>query len=469
VIATAAPLTRQALAEREPDRVGAPPVRIVHLGLGHFFRAHQAWYTSRAADAGAWGIAAFTGRSTRIAEDLAAQDGLFALVERGPEADRVEVVTSLVEAVPGVAVTRLADLLADPRVAIVTLTITESGYRLRPDGGLDLDDPLVRSDLEQLRSATPRPETVLGRLLFALDARRRADAGAIAIVSCDNIPDNGSFLAGGLTALAERVDASLAAWISTHVSFVSTSVDRITPHIDEAPAAVAEAGWVDRAPVVTEPFADWVLAGDFPAGRPDWESAGARFVDDIEPWENRKLWLLNGAHSILAFAGLRRGLHTVADAIAHPECRALVEAFWAEAVHNLPPGTEHVAYREQLLERFANPRIVHRLGQIAAEATTKAQFRFAAVAERSVRAGREPAGSTAALAVWIDWVLAGDLAPDARADDVRLATASDDPIAALLALVSPDSAASPGLVAQINAALPAVTTRIPLTHEGARQ
>ncbi|QKJ18173.1 mannitol dehydrogenase family protein [Microbacterium hominis] len=449
------PLTRDALAARTGIDADAAPVRIVHLGLGHFFRAHQAWYTARSVDAAEWGIAAFTGRSAGIADTLQGQDGLFALVERGAEGDGVEIVTSLVEARPGTDTARLVELVADPAVAVITLTVTESGYRLTPDGTPDLGDAALAADLEVLRggsSADRGPQTALGRLVLALDARRRADAGPIAVVSCDNIPGNGAFVRRGATALAEAIDPALADWMRTEVSFVSTSVDRITPHGDESPGAVADAGWEDHAAVVTEPFADWVLAGDFPAGRPEWESAGARFVDDIEPWEHRKLWLLNGAHSILTFAGLPRGLETVADATADAHCRALVEAFWSEAVQCLPAGTEHVHYREQLIERFSNPRIVHRLSQIAAEATVKAQFRFAAVAERSVAAGRDAEGSLQALGTWIAWVLDGPSAPDARADEVAAAAASIDPVRSLLGLVSPMLAADTVAVARVRAA-----------------
>lgn len=458
---TAVPLTRAALAGRDDSVVAAPaPVRIVHVGLGHFFRAHQAWFTGRASDAADWGIAVFTGRSPRMADLLNAQDGLFALVERGPEADRVEVVTSVVEAVPGTDVARLIELVSHPDVAVITLTVTESGYRLRPDGSPDPDDVELSRDVEALRGGAGEPVTVPGRLLAALDGRRRADAGPIAIVPCDNIPGNGAFVRHGITTLAAQVDPRLADWIAANASFVSTSVDRITPHTDDAPA-VAEAGWIDRAPVVAEPFADWVLAGDFPAGRPRWESAGARFVDDIEPWEHRKLWLLNGAHSILTFAGQLRGLETVAEAVADAACRGAVEAFWAEAVQCLPAGTEHEHYREQLLERFANPRIVHRLAQIAAESTVKVQFRFASVAERTVAAGRDPEGSVLALATWIRWVLAGPGAADARAGEVADAAASSDPVYSLLSLVSRSLAHSPELVDRVRSACAALSATDP--------
>ncbi|WP_344373011.1 mannitol dehydrogenase family protein [Agromyces tropicus] len=432
-------------------------MRIIHLGIGHFFRAHQAWYTAHAADGADWGIAAFTGRSTALADALEDQDGLFTLVERDADGDRLEVVSSIAEARPGSDVVRLAELAADPRVAVITLTVTESGYRLRPDGTPDPDDAPLAADVVELRSdAVPRsPQTAVGRLLLALDARRLAGAGPIAVVSCDNIPGNGTFLRAGALAIAEQVDPALAEWMRDAVSFVSTSVDRITPHVAVDPAELEAAGWSDAAPVVTEPFADWVLEGGFPAGRPQWEAGGARFVDDIEPWEHRKLWLLNGAHSLLAFAGLVRGIETVAEATADPACRIAVEAFWAEAVDVLPAGVEHVRYRERLLERFENPRIEHRLAQIAAEATVKVQFRFAAVAERTLAAGRMPEESARAIAAWIDWVLAHGgrpEAPDARGEEVARAAASADPTAALVALVSAPLAASPAFLDLVRAA-----------------
>ena len=101
------------------------------------------------------------------------------------------------------------------------------------------------------------------------------------------------------------------------------------------PLVRPQCGYRDKAPVVAEPFPNWVLSGDFPAGRPRWEDAGAVFVDDIEPYENRKLWLLNGAHSILAYAGQLRGHTTVAEALADPVCLQAVEEFWDEASRHL--------------------------------------------------------------------------------------------------------------------------------------
>ncbi len=440
------------------------PVRIVHIGLGAFHRAHQAWYTHHASDASRWGIAAFTGRGPRAAELLAAQDGLYTLVERGPVADRVEVVGSIVEAHDGSRVDRLAELLSSPEVAIVTLTITEAGYRAAPDGSPDTDDPVVVQDIARLRARVTTmdpsgpgpaaPVSALGRLLLGLESRRRAGAGPIAVVPCDNIPRNGAVTRVAVLSLAHAVSESLGDFVAAEVSFVGTSVDRITPRVEDTDIpAVREAGWLDAAPVVTEPFSDWVLGGLFPAGRPDWVSAGAQVVDDVEPWEQRKLWLLNGAHSVLAWSGLVRGHETVAEAFGDGGCRALVEGFWAEAVGHLPAGTDTAAYRRALEERFANPRIVHRLSQIASDSATKVGFRVAAVAERSLDAGLPTLGSVPALAAWVTWSMQGSMASDTRSADVAAALAATEPTAALLAIASARLAADRYLVAAVRAAL----------------
>jgi fructuronate reductase len=437
-------------------RGGARPdrVRIVHLGLGNFHRAHQAWYTAAAPDWRDWGIVAFSGRSPEQAELLAAQDGLYCVSVTGTHEDSVVVVPSILEAIDGARVDRLEGFLADPAVAIVTLTVTEAGYRLTAGGALDRADPVVVADLSLLRQAQEGaglsgagPESTLGRLLVGLDARRRAGEFPIAIVPCDNIPDNGPFLARGLTEFARAVSPALAAWIERNVAFVSTSVGRITPRVELPLESVVEAGWLDSASVATEQIADWILAGSFPAGRPAWDAVGARFVDDIEPWETRKLWLLNGAHSILAFAGLERGLETVAQAIADEECRDLVLAFWDEAVAHLPPDIEHVRYRAEVIERFSNRRIEHRLEQIASDATTKVRYRLVPIAERSIAQGADLEGSAGAIASWVRAMLSGVL----PLDESPTLPAGDDPVRCLLEALSPRLATTPPFVAAVRA------------------
>jgi fructuronate reductase len=325
--------------------------RIAHLGLGAFARAHQAWYTQEVSDG--WGIVAIPNRSTAILDRLREQEFVYSVVVRHPDFDVVGEMPTVV------AIS--ADALADPAIAILTMTVSEAGY---------------------LAGAHP-----IGLIADGLRARRAGGGGPIAMVPCDNVPANGRALRDVLLA---SVDADLASWIDDNVSFVSTIVDRITPATTDADRATARErlGWDDQIPVVTEPFTEWVLQGDFPAGRPAWERGGAQFVDDVEPYENRKLWLLNAAHSLLAYRGLETGHETVFDAWADPVLAAEVEQLWVEAreVLELPPADVD-EWLAALRIRWQNPRIEHRLAQIALGGEQKIPARILSVASRRKEAG----------------------------------------------------------------------------------
>lgn len=392
-------MTRGALVESGRARRPAP-IRMVHIGIGAFHRTHQAWYTSRAGDAADWGIAGFTGRSPRVADQLAAQDGVYTLVERGRDGDRFHTIDSISEARASADLDRFVTLVSAPATSVISLTVTEAGYHLGSDGHLDADHPDVVADLAALRGGSPvRLRTTAARLAFALRDRATRGAGPIAVVPCDNLPENGRTIQRTITEVAAALGWDVTAW---PVSFVSTSVDRITPHTtpDDLRAVEDALGFHDEAAVVAEPFSDWVLAGDFPAGRPRWEDAGARFVDDIAPFERRKLLMLNGGHLALAFRGLLRGCSTVAEAMGDPTCRAALDRFWDEAERAVGPGADTAGYRRQLVERFENDRIAHRLAQIAVDTATKVRLRVLPV----LSAEREVGGpADGALGVIRDW------------------------------------------------------------------
>ncbi len=398
------------LSRRSWPAAGQPrPVRAVHLGLGAFHRSHQAWYTEHAADPEPWGIAAFTGRSPGVADLLHAQDGLYTLLERGPERDRVEVVTSISAAHDGDDAGAWKEYLASPQVALVTLTVTEAGYHLDGQGHLDFGDPDIASDVERLRRTGGPAEvparTMPGRLVAGLAARRLAEAGAITVVPCDNLIGNGDATRTAVLEMCQLFDDGLAGWISANVSFASTVVDRITPATTTGDLASAgrATGHEDRCAVVTEPFSEWVLSGDFPAGRPAWESAGARFVSDVTPFAERKLCLLNGGHSLLAYAGSALGHATVADAVADPRCRAWLDEWWDGVAPILPlPGDEVAGYRKALLTRFSNPRIGHTLSLIARDGSQKLVQRVLPVIHRyRAVADPPPPGAARIFGAWL--------------------------------------------------------------------
>ncbi|PZE38997.1 mannitol dehydrogenase family protein [Curtobacterium sp. MCSS17_006] len=405
---------------------------IVHLGVGAFARAHLAWYTAHTTGE-PWGITAFTGRSPAAADALAAQDCRYTLVTRTASGDRSEVVDTIVAAHPGSDDTAWRHVVASPETTIVTLTVTEQGYRPGSD--------------------------VPARLVAGLDARRAAGSGRIALVSLDNLTHNGAVLRDAV--LDAVTDDTLHDWIEANVTFPSSMVDRITPattdddvaRLSELPGALTG----DRVPVVTEPFAEWVLEDAF-AGtdRPAWQTAGVRIVDDVTPYEQRKLWLLNGSHSLLAYLGLQLGHDTVAEAMDDPVCRTAVEQLWDEAALELPlPEAEVKEARTALVERFANPRIRHTLRQIASGGSQKLPVRVVDVVRH--RLARDPSagigtGAATALAAW--WLHVTEQ-PD-LVDDPG-APGPDSDVHDVLAVVAPELDTTP-VVAAVTAAADRIRT-----------
>ncbi|SFF39643.1 mannitol dehydrogenase family protein [Curtobacterium sp. YR515] len=399
---------------------------IVHLGVGAFARAHLAWYTAHA-DGEPWGITAFTGRSPDTADALQAQGCRYTLVTRAASGDDAEVVDTIVAAHPGSDSSTWRHVVASPATTVVTLTVTEQGYRSGSD--------------------------VPARLVEGLEARRAAGSGRIALVSLDNLTHNGDVLRDAVTSAVS--DPALQDWVDANVSFPSSMVDRITPATtDDDVAALAELPGAldgDRVPVVTEPFAEWVLEDGF-AGidRPAWETAGVRIVDDVTPYEQRKLWLLNGSHSLLAYLGLQLGHDTVASAMGDPVCRAAVEQLWDEAALELPlPAAEVAAARDALVDRFANPRIRHTLRQIAAGGSEKLPVRVVDVLrhrlDRDPSAGIGPGAATAIAAWWLHLTEQPDLVSDDGAPG------ADSDVHDVLRVIAPDLDTTP-VVAAITAA-----------------
>ncbi len=389
---------------RDGDGRPAAPVRIVHLGLGSFFRAHQAWYTDRAADAAQWGIAAFAGRSGPP-EGLVAQQGLYTLLVRDATRDEPLVVSSISEVHGSVDLRSWRAAFGLDDLSIVTSTVTEAGYCRDDSGALDVGDPRVIADVAALQQDPNAADVVTapGKFVAGLAVRRAAGLGGVTFVPCDNLPENGRVVRRVVLDLAVAVDPSLAAWVTHHCSFVTTMVDRITPRTTDEDRAglLRSTGVDDPACVVTEPFSEWVLSGTFVAGRPAWETAGARFVEDLGPWERRKLWFLNGSHSLMAYAAPLVGAETVAEAIENPSVRAWVDEWWDDAAEVLPlPATEIDVYRAALLQRFTNPRIRHLLAQIAADGMQKLPVRILPVLRARLEQGVVARGATRALAAW---------------------------------------------------------------------
>lgn len=397
--------------------------RIVHLGLGNFHRAHQAVYTQ---DARGWQITGVSLRSPATRDALAGQDGAYTLAIKdadGTDYRRMDVIDQILVAPenPNAVVAALA--AAD----IVTITVTEKGYHLA-DGTLDLGTPALQQDL-----AGP-PGTIYGLLAHAF-RRRRAP---LPVISCDNLAANGPTLRAAMTAFLAAFDPGLARNLDHIATFPATMVDRITPATTDAlRAEVAEAGLPCAAPVETEAFTEWVIE-DFAGTRPDWSAAGATFVSDVAPHELRKLRMLNGAHSFLAYAGTLAGFTFVHQAIADPALRAGARRIMDEASATLPDrtATDAPAYAEALIRRFENPSLNHRLRQIAMDGSQKLPQRMVATWGDRDAMGLASPGIEAGLKAWVDFV----------AQETRAGRALDDPLANDLARAAEQPSELLGLI-----------------------
>jgi len=408
--------------------------RIVHFGTGNFHRAHQAWYTWAA---GGWAISGVSLRSPAIRDLLSPQGFGYTLAVKdagGVEYHRIDCIDEILVASEEGA-TILARLAA-PDTHVVTFTITEKGYALGNDGALDLTHPAVQADLEG------GIQTIYGFLARGLAARRDAGAGPITLISCDNLSANGGTLHRALIRFCERAAPDLVPWLAGHVSCPDTMVDRITPATTDALIAeVAQAtGRTDAAPVATEAFTDWVIEDRFVGPRPAWETAGARLVEDVAPYELRKLRLLNGAHSWLAYAGTLAGYDFVHQAIADPALLSGAREIMDEAAETLPDTVraDAPAYANALIARFANPALHHKLRQIAMDGSQKLPQRLAATWADRQAAGLPAPAIAAAIAAWVAFVraetAAGRPLDDPKAAALAEASLAGDPVAAVLAV-----------------------------------
>lgn len=411
--------------DRVPVGIDAPvmpaAVGIVHLGIGAFHRAHQAVYTERAAIATgdtSWGILGVTQRSATVRDQLRPQGGVYAVLTAGEQESSVELIGSVVDvAYPAEETERVLAALAAPSTHVVTLTITEKGYARTPDGTLDAD--AVAGDLESLR-ADARGETpvraatsAIGLLVRGL-AARAASGMPITVLTCDNMVDNGRVLE---RLVRQAVDAGLPGaegdnlrrFLDTHVTFPCSMVDRIVPATTpEQRDHVAQAlGARDEGLVVGEPFAQWVIEDRFAGPRPAWEAAGATLTKDVAPFEQAKLRLLNGTHSLVAYSGWLAGHATIAEAVADPDIAERARQYlFEDALPTLTPpeGLDLHQYGEQILARFANPHTGHTTVQVAMDGTQKIPFRWGGVLADALAAGREPQGVAFGLAAWAEFV-----------------------------------------------------------------
>jgi mannitol 2-dehydrogenase len=408
---------------------GRLAARIVHVGVGGFHRAHFALYVHELASKGGdWGIVGLgmLPDDAGMAAALGSQDHLYTLVEKGngePSAGVIGSIIGFVHAPPGDD-RSVADLIASPTTAILSLTVTEAGY----------DEP----SSEQSADGAP---TTFDRIAAALAVRRAGAAGPLTILSFDNISGNGMAARRATMSAAARLDSGLAGWVEENCTFPNSMVDRITPVTDRADRdwLLETSGIDDSWPVVAEPFRQWVVEDDFAAGRPSWDEVGALFTDRVHDWELYKLRMLNAGHSCMAYLSALAGITFVHEAMAVPAIQTFIERLlYREALPTLEaiPGHPREDYIVSVLERFANSGVRDQIARLCIDGSAKFPTFLIPTIARQLEVDGPIDRAATALAGWARYLGVTDPADqafDASGDSARRygAAALSDPLAFL--------------------------------------
>jgi len=413
---------------------------IAHIGVGGFHRAHQAYYTDALMNTGQaldWAICGVGLRAEdrRARDDLKEQDYLFTLFELGDNDDTevrvIGAIRDMLLAEDGAQA--LIDKLADPQIRIVSLTITEGGYCIDDSNGEFMAHlPQIQHDLAHPQA----PKTVFGFLCAALEKRRGAGTPAFTIMSCDNLPHNGAVTRKALLAFAALRDPGLRDWIEQNVSFPNAMVDRITPMTSTAHRLqlADKHGVDDNWPVVCEPFVQWVLEDKFVNGRPAWEQVGVQFTDDVSPYEEMKIKLLNGSHLALTYLGFLKGYRFVHETMNDPLFVRYMRAYMdLDVTPQLAPvpGIDLTDYKNTLVARFSNQAIADQLERVCSDGSSKFPKFTIPTINRLIADGQETRRAALVVAAWALYLKGVDengdtyTIPDPRAEFCQGLVADD--------------------------------------------
>ena len=384
---------------------------IVHIGPSHFSRGHLLRYIDDVLETDPrWGVTSISLKSPTARDTLAEQDYLYSLTERGADGESTRIIGSLQKVIVAQESPKdVLDALADPNVKLVTLTVTQQGYGHNPATGL-LD--FGRDDIKACLSSLDDPRTAVGYLVAALERRKELGAPPLTIMSCDNIPGNGTVLRNVVLAYAGQKSEELRDYIEDQITFPTTMVDRIVP--STTPKDVfntAQKGFEDEWPIVTEGFRQWAIEDNFAGDMPDLKSVGAIVADDVSAFELMKIRMLNGAHMALGCVGKLAGYDYVHEAIADPAIRKFIDGFMREAAATLKPlhGVDYEDYKGELIKRLENPHMKDELVRLARNGTQKLTGRVLDTLKDDITLDKEYKHLAFEVAAYIHYLKGQDL------------------------------------------------------------
>ena len=387
---------------------------ILHIGVGNFHRAHEAYYTDQLLrldpSQSDWAItgAMLLPSDERLYNAINDQDGKYTLTVCGRDGkDEAYEIGSIKEVVwAGKEPEKVIGKIADPATKIVSMTITEGGYNIdKETGEFDLSNEAVRKDLANPSS----PETVFGFVAEGLRKRMADGAGKVTILTCDNLQHNGNTAKKAFMGFIRAQDPALAEWAKENVTFPNSMVDRITPATrpEDVERLDKKNGTDDKAPVYCEDFIQWVVEDDFAAGRPKWEEVGVEFTDDVAPYENMKLSLLNASHSLLSYPSFLSGYRKVDEAMKDGRIRKFVRDFMDIDVTPYVPApgnTDLEGYKQTLIERFSNSSVSDQVARLCFDGLSKFPVYLIPNVTKMVKEGKDLTRVAYLFAAYYDYL-----------------------------------------------------------------
>ncbi len=359
---------------------GERPVKVLQFGEGNFLRAFADWILQELNDAGVicCDVAVVQPRATGRVKELAVQDGLYTLclegIDRGERVQSRRIIDVLRDFIdPFEQYEKFLSYAKSGDLEIIISNTTEAGIVLDAS---DTDFSVC-------------PKSFPGKLLAFLKARYDHFQGdmakGLAIIPCELIDHNGEELKRVLLELAKirGMDEGFVNWLTAANHFTNTLVDRIVPGYprDTAKEICEETGFADNNIVKGGIFHLWVLQKEpfvqekLPADRP---GLNVVFADDITPYKQRKVKILNGLHTAMVPAAYLCGIDTVRGSVADPDVGKFVQKLLNDEIRPTIdlPEDETDAFASCVIERFMNPFIRHELMSIALNSTTKFRTRL---------------------------------------------------------------------------------------------
>lgn len=356
------------------------PVKVVQFGEGNFLRAFVDWILQDLNDNKIINadVVVVQPTPTGRVKDLAEQDGLYTVclegINNGEKVQSRRVIDVLRDFVdPYTQYEKYLGLAGSDDLEVVVSNTTEAGIALDET---DTDFSVC-------------PKSFPGKLLAFLKARYDCFGGAadkgLAIVPCELIDHNGDELKRVLNELAKinNMDGAFIDWLNNANHFTNTLVDRIVPGYPRDNAAeICEAmGFEDTSIVKGEIFHLWVLQKEpFVQERLPADKSGLNviFADDITPYKQRKVKILNGSHTSMVPIAYLCGIDTVREAVTDEDVGKFIRELVNEEIKPTIdlPADEMNAFASAVMERFMNPYIRHELMSIALNSTTKFRTRL---------------------------------------------------------------------------------------------